>query len=146
MRDVLAEQGDRRRRQEKARLIAKPLDRLASDLGGQMQIFQIPTQAEQDVFLLRLYFGVASPLCACIDRAYLDFSRTLHGISRLAGAAVLRAEAGKRLCSWLAKLPDLNADPNRGTFDAWHRELCEQLCTLYARHGPAGVDLVRDSS
>ena len=100
-----------------------------------MKIFQIPTQAEQDVFLLRLYFGVASPLWACVDRAYLDFSRTLHGIGRLAGATALRAEAGKRLCTWLAKLPDLNPDPNRETFDARHRELCEQLCTLYARHG-----------
>ena len=100
-----------------------------------MHIFPIPTQAEQDDFLLRLYFGAAAPLRACVGRAYLDFSRTLHGISALPDAAALRTEASERLCSWLAKLPDLSADPNGDTFDALHRDLSEQLRALYGRYG-----------
>ena len=98
-----------------------------------MQTFQIPTQAEQNRFLLRLYFGMASPLRACVDRAYLDFSRTLHGIGR-PDAAALRTEAGQLVQSWLARLPGLSPDPNQNIFDASHRNLCEQLRTLYARH------------
>lgn len=100
-----------------------------------MDIFSIPTQAEQDDFLLRLYFGAAAPLRACVARAYLDFSRTLHGIGALPDAAALRTEASERLCSWLAKLPDLSTDPNGDTFDALHRDLCEQLCALYGGYG-----------
>ena len=96
-----------------------------------MHIFPIPTQAEQDDFLLRLYFGAAAPLRACVGRAYLDFSRTLHGIGALPDAAALRTEASERLCSWLANLPDLSTDPNGNTFDARHRDLSEQLCALY---------------
>ena len=100
-----------------------------------MHIFPTPTQAEQDHFLLRLYFGAGAPLRACVDRAYLDFSRTLHGIGALPNAAALRTEASERLCSWLAKLPELSTDPNGDTFDALHRHLSEQLCTLYGRCG-----------
>lgn len=99
-----------------------------------MQTFQIPTQAEQNEFLLRLYFGRASPLRACVDRAYLDFSRTLHGIGRPV-AAKLRTEAGKLVQSWLAKLPGLSREPNQKIFEVSHRNLCEQLRALYARHG-----------
>lgn len=101
----------------------------------QTRNFPIPTQAEQDDFLLRLYFGTATPLHACVGRAYLDFSRTLRGIGALPAAAALRTEASQRLCSWLAKLPDLSADPNGDTFDALHRDLSEQLCALYGRCG-----------
>ncbi|MFI5398795.1 MAG: hypothetical protein ACHQ9S_24975 [Candidatus Binatia bacterium] len=110
----------------------RPLD---EQLGNQMQSFQIPTQSEQNEFLLRLYFGMASPLRACVDRAYLDFSRTLHGINQLADAAAVRTEAGELVQSWLAKMPALTPDPNQDIFDASHRSLCEQLCALYGRHG-----------
>jgi hypothetical protein len=99
-----------------------------------METFQIPTQAEQNDFLLRLYFGRASPVRGCVDRAYLDFSRTLHGIAR-PDAAALRAEAGELVQSWLAKLPALSLEPSQDIFDVSHRSLCEQLCALYARHG-----------
>ena len=114
---------------------ALPLVRFARNPDSQMRIFPIPTQAEQDDFLLRLYFGAAAPLHACVGRAYLDLSRTLHGIGALPDAAALRAEASERLWSWLAKLPDLSTDPNGDTFDARHRDLCEQLCALYGRYG-----------
>ena len=70
---------------------AVPFDRFARNPGSQMHCFPIPTQAEQDDFLLRLYFGAAAPLRACVDRAYLDFSRTLHGIGALPDAADVRS-------------------------------------------------------
>ena len=66
---------------------------MTRQLGNQMQTFQIPTRAEQNKFLLRLYFGTESPLRAWVNRAYLDFSRTLHGIDQAADAAALRRDA-----------------------------------------------------
>jgi len=100
-----------------------------------MQTFQIPTRAEQNEFLLRLYFGTQLPLRACVDRAYLDFSRTLHGIDQASDADALRREAGELVQSWLAKLSGLSPDASQNVFDSSHRSLCEQLCNLYGRHG-----------
>lgn len=110
----------------------RPLD---AKLGNQMQTFQIPTPAEQNEFLLRLYFGTESPLRACVNRAYLDFSRTLHGIDQATDAAALRREAGELVQTWLANLPGLSPDTSQGVFDSSHRSRCEQLCRLYGRHG-----------
>ncbi|MGD0950391.1 MAG: hypothetical protein ABSA52_23605 [Candidatus Binatia bacterium] len=46
--------------------------------------FPVPTRADQWDFLLRVYLGPdADDLAACVHRAYLDLSRTLHGFSRL---------------------------------------------------------------
>jgi hypothetical protein len=98
-------------------------------------MYPIPTQAEQDKFLLGLYFGSALPLRACVDRAYLDFCRTLRGIDRLPMAAELRDDAGAAVQSWLDELRGLSPDPNRMAFDARHRDQCERLCALYAGHG-----------
>ena len=99
-----------------------------------MRIFQIPTQSDQEDFLLRLYFGIAPPLRATVDRAYLDFSRTLHGISKLPDSASVRSEAGELVESWLNKLAEVNCSPDQAEFDARHRQGCEQLCALYVRH------------
>jgi hypothetical protein len=102
---------------------------------SRMPIFPIPTRDEQVDFLLHLYFGAAAPLRACVDRAYRDFCRTLHGIGALPDAAALRTDASEHLCAWLAKLPDLSTDPNGDTFDARHRGMSKQLCALYKGRG-----------
>ena len=33
-------------------------------------------------YLFQLYFGSEEPLSCCLDRAYRDFNRTLHGIGK----------------------------------------------------------------
>jgi hypothetical protein len=44
--------------------------------------YPIPSREEQFDFLVRCYFGEGSDLLRlCIHRAYLDFSRTLHGFA-----------------------------------------------------------------
>ncbi len=114
---------------------ARHFDHVARNSDMEMRDYPIPTQAEQDDFLLRLYFVAAAPLRACVNRAYLDFCRTLRGIGKLPDAAALHTKTSKHLCSWLDQLSDLSTDPNGDTFDARHRDVSEQLCTLYGGYG-----------
>jgi hypothetical protein len=100
-----------------------------------MRDFQIPSAGEQREFLLRLYFGSGSALARCVDRAYLDFSRTLHGIGKVEGAKALRADAGNHVVSWLERLASSVTEANTTAFDALHRQASEQLRELYADGG-----------
>jgi hypothetical protein len=97
-----------------------------------MKHYPAPTRADQEDFLIRLYFGPGdNDLRLCIDRAYLDFNRTLHGISKLpyirepATATVERAF--RSLCG------DASIS-TQDAFDHWHRHTCMRLCLLYTQH------------
>jgi hypothetical protein len=98
--------------------------------------FPVPTRADQCEFLLRLYFG-ADPdrLGACVNRAYRDLNRTLHGLVGLPTATELRERARMHVRSALATLPRSAAAESQGTFDAWHRNACDVLCATYAEAG-----------
>ena len=65
----------------------------------------ILTRLNYEDYLLRLYFGVESdPLPACINRAYLDFNRTAHGLGKLANAEELHGKAVNILKEAIAEL------------------------------------------
>lgn len=100
--------------------------------------FPMPNCADQYDFLLRLYFGDnGDALTRCINRAYLDFNRTLHGISSNEKKAKLRLEATQFLVDSFAYLLKANID-NQVKFDAWHEDHCRQLCQLYENGGYPG--------
>lgn len=101
-----------------------------------MESFSIPTRDEQRHFLLRLYFGAGvDRLGACVDRAYRDFNRTLHGLAKLPSAMELHETASACVRAALAALPANANSLNQDAFDAWHRDGCHRLCTTYAEHG-----------
>jgi hypothetical protein len=75
-------------------------------------------------FLTRVYFGRAERaedwLRACWRRAYRDFNRTLHGVSRNQDVYWRAEEA---LSQMLASVRSMNT-PTQLQFDEWHREAC----------------------
>lgn len=88
-----------------------------------------------DEFLIRLYFGPGSDyLVSCIDRAYLDFNRTLHGFASHGQPVVVRAGATallKKRVGSLVGAPGLE----KAAFDRWHLGLCKALRTHFRHAG-----------
>jgi hypothetical protein len=86
-------------------------------------------------YLLHLYFGSVvetDPLTVCVDKAYLDFNRTLHGIRKLPDGSKLHAAAVGGLKSSLADLKEmLQKGIDQSTFDAWHEDTCKKLIAVY---------------
>lgn len=85
--------------------------------------------------LATFYFGPArvdDSLGRYIDRAYRDMNRTLRlGALDDAAQAALRTEAGETLRLAIVALAQ-EVQPVASAFDAWHRETCESLKTVYA--------------
>jgi hypothetical protein len=93
------------------------------------------TRADYDDFLVFLFFGdMTDPLRACARRAYLDFSRTMHGIDQARGAREMRQEAEACLCRRIAGLVQTwKGGMGCADFDAWHRATCDELIASYAK-------------
>jgi len=90
------------------------------------------TRSDFENFLIRLYFGkIEEPLAACSRRAYLDFSRTLHGIGP--GSGELYENAKGRLLKRLALVRYKTL--TQELFDEWHRATCQSLADSYFKHG-----------
>ena len=88
-------------------------------------------------YLIRLYFRATDDyLGVCIDRAYLDISRTLHGLGKLASKEELHRQARSTLWHLFTDLRnDTVQSGGQDAFDGWHRAQVENLCALYAAHG-----------
>ena len=101
-----------------------------------MKRFSIPTRAEQENFLIRVYFGAGPDyLRLCIRRAYLDFNRTLHGISKKPDLYKdLYKTASTEVEKAITKLRDDAKVTNQEAFDKWHRITCVRLCSTYKQH------------
>lgn len=94
--------------------------------------FNNPTRQDQEDFLIRLYFGVKSDyLEMCIDRAYLDFNRTLHGIRNHQEIY----KSAKMLLTESIRMLSKNKSDSSTAFDEWHKKLCITLCKHYADNG-----------
>jgi hypothetical protein len=90
------------------------------------------TRSDFEDFLIRLYFtDPKNPLAACSRRAYLDFSRTLHGIGPQSGELFGYAERKLRNRLELVR----NRTLTQEQFDDWHRKTCRSLAVTYAKHG-----------
>ncbi len=97
----------------------------------------ILTHSDYENFLVHLYFGRDGDyLLRCVRRAYLDFSRTLHGLGKLASKDVLRKRATSELRRIFSDLKgDLATVTNQAEFDTWHRATCQRLSAIYKEHG-----------
>jgi hypothetical protein len=95
------------------------------------------TRTDWDQYLFRLYFGSEpDPLLACIKRAYLDFSRTLHGLGRLSAAEELHDRAAVVVKESVRDLKGLSRTHLNGDeFDRWHKAACQRLVSLYSEYG-----------
>jgi hypothetical protein len=104
-----------------------------------MSIYLKLTRDYED-YLLRLAFGSnveSDPLSVCVDTAYLDFNRTLHGISKLKNAEKLHGDAVDVLTKSLAELKEmLKVSIDQTTFDNWHEATCAKLISVYTGSHP----------
>lgn len=91
-----------------------------------MRQFNLPSHGENYEFLLRLYFGPGTDhLRLAINRAYLDLSRTVHGLSKHPQRESI-VEAVEHLL--LSKLPNsVNNVNDQGRFDDYHKKLCQAI-------------------
>jgi len=90
-------------------------------------------------FLVYLYFG-ATPnsdhLRCCIDRAYLDFSRTLHGMGKHPASQALRQQISGAIRTIFADVQSAPAAlSHQAAFDTWHQATCERLAELFRQQG-----------
>lgn len=101
-----------------------------------MRTQSILTRADYEDYLVTLYFGLATDhLINCIDRAYLDFSRTLHGLRMVETKSDVHAQARSDLQAYFAGLRNPQAPPlDQASFDHWHQQVCQHLSMLYAEH------------
>jgi hypothetical protein len=93
--------------------------------------------SKDENYLVSRYFGPGSDYLANgIDRAYRDFSRTLHGIGKLPSKNELRNQATiglKRVFTGLQCSTSRVTSP--AIFDSWHRDTCEQLISTFDKYG-----------
>jgi hypothetical protein len=112
---------------------------------GRMRATLQPTAEEQRQFLLRLYFLIqpwdqqrGDPkddwLQGCVDRAYLDFCRTLPGVAKHTTLRRGAAEVPLKALQALRTSPC----PSQDAFDKWHGIACETLRSCYRQSGYTG--------
>ena len=95
------------------------------------------TRADYENYLVNLYFGSDQDLLnACINRAYRDFNRTLHGFSEFENASELHNQAINLLKDSFDKLKSMSTNQiTAEIFDDWHRKTCQQLISLFENRG-----------
>jgi len=92
---------------------------------------------DYEEYLIRLYFGDSNDLLdACINRAYRDLNRTIHGIDRLETKDQLYNEtSGYLKKSFLDIQKDCVCMAEQEEFDLWHKSICSNLSIRYVKHG-----------
>ena len=100
-----------------------------------MKRHSILTRLDYEEYMIRIYFGRGDYLTGCIDRAYLDFNRTLHGLGRIRKGDELYKKATERLKRRLSDLRKANSVRSQTGFDKWHRSTCLGLTQLYKKYG-----------
>ena len=82
-------------------------------------------------YLLHLIFGREFNLEVCVDLAYLDFNRTLRGISKIVGKEAIHDGAKGRIIGVLEQLRAESNSMNQSKFDDWHRNACQAIKSTY---------------
>lgn len=98
--------------------------------------FSTPSKEQHYRFLSSFLFGgTDTPTVRDVTwRAYLDLSRTVHHIDEADPAGVLRETAHAHVEALLVALFS-SGIRQRDAYDAWHRETCGALTSLFARRG-----------
>ena len=87
----------------------------------------------QEKQIFKSYFGNNEPLVNCINRAYRDFNRTLHGY----GSIINKEETTRKIKFILKnefeeiKNRDINSQDK---FDIWHQNICLLLIEFYKQN------------
>lgn len=102
-----------------------------------MSADSILIRADYDNYLVYLYFGSETDLLnSCINRAYRDFNRTLHGFGNLKNSAETYHQAVESLKDSLDELKNISASQiSTESFDDWHKTTCNQLTSLFTHQG-----------
>lgn len=95
--------------------------------------FPKPKREDYEEYLIWIYFG-GDDLKACINRAYRDLNRTLHGISKIKQKDELHKKAVDMLITLFERIKSKEFN-NNADFDKWHRKACEKLSMLYKKYG-----------
>lgn len=66
---------------------------------------------------------------ACIDTAYLDFCRTMHGILKNESNASMRLESSEIICRLIGKV--IKSKLNQSEFDKLHKAACISIRKVY---------------
>lgn len=92
------------------------------------------TQADWTQYLIHIYFGKGEPLSSCLDRAYRDFNRTLHGIGNTKNNKEIYTAGKTYLRDRIVLLKNITDDLDQDKFDGWHKNTCLGLCELYKKN------------
>lgn len=85
------------------------------------------SNGEKENFLLYLYFGnIKDEIETSIEKAYLDFSRTLHGFQKQDNSTYIKDMAKALLKTEIIDIANANIC-NQHQFDKWHKECCDKL-------------------
>lgn len=96
------------------------------------------TREDYENYLVYLYFGTDQDLLkACINRAYRDFNRTMHGFGKFKMAGQLYDEAVDLLKKSFSNLKSLSStNPlTVEVFDNWHKSTCINITSLFKKYG-----------
>ncbi len=91
------------------------------------------TKEQWGRFILDLFFGANKPLENCINRAYRDFNRTLHGFGSIENNEKITTDVKKHLFDEFQNVRTLNIKTQKD-FDIWHLEQCKILNELYSQN------------
>ncbi len=95
----------------------------------------IISRADYEDYLIYLYFGSnADLLTACINRAYLDFNRTLHGFRKSEGDIYESAKNSLLISLEILRSTARN-EISVDVFDNWHEKTCESLISVFSNNG-----------
>jgi len=86
---------------------------------------------EQQIF--QSYFGNNEPLANCINRAYRDFNRTLHGYGSLPNKEETTKKIKFILKNEFEEMKNRDID-NQEKFDSWHQNTCLLLIEFYKQN------------
>jgi hypothetical protein len=85
-------------------------------------------------YLILLYFGDDNPLSGCINKAYRDFNRTLHGLGKHKNNEILFEEGKSYLKSRIRALKKISDVIDQSKFDRWHHTTCKGLIRTYKKY------------
>ena len=91
------------------------------------------TKEQWDKYILDLFFGTNEPLENCINKAYRDFNRTLHGFGSIENNEKITTDVKKYLFDEFQNVKTLNIKTQKD-FDIWHFKQCEILNKFYSEN------------
>lgn len=97
----------------------------------------ILNREDYEEFLLMLYFGSNKDyINNCIDKAYLDFNRTLHGFSKVKNRDMLHTNARTYIKDkFIGLKSNIDRFNSQSIFDKWHEYFCFELKSIYKEYG-----------